>query len=115
MKDKWLELAKELAKDKVKTEEGLYALRYDLREANNHLIELGEEYIEYNLQKGNYDKDPNCLNRLTINELEAIVKTADFERYYPDKLFSYNKHFNYFDDEELSKTIDELFEKNIIQ
>ena len=114
MTDKWLELAKEIAGNRVKTEEGLYTLRYDLREINNHLIELGEEYIEYNLQNGNYDKDPYCENRLTINELEAIVKTADFEKYHPEKLFSYNKHFNYFDDEELSRTIDELYKEKII-
>ena len=114
MTDKWLELAKEIAGNKIKTEEGLFALRCDLREINNHFIELGDEYIEYNLKKGNYDKDPYCENRLTISELEVIVKTADFKEYYPDKLFSYNKHFNCFDEEELNRTINELFEKGIL-
>jgi len=114
MTDKWLELAKEIAKDKVKTEEGLFALRCDLREVNNHLIELGEEYIEYNLKKGNYDKDPNCLNRLSINELEAIVKTADF-KYYSTKLFEFKKDFNIFNNKELNKAINELFEKGILE
>ena len=71
MTDKWLELAKELAGDKIiKTEDGLFALRCDLREAYNHMIELGEEYIEYNLKKGNYDKDPKCKNRQSIYKLE---------------------------------------------
>ena len=114
MKDKYFELAKEIAQNKIKTEEGLYALRCDLREAYNHMIELAEEYIEFNIEQRNYDKDPNCLNRLSINELEAIVKTADFDEYYADKLFSYNKHFNCFDEEELNKVINELFEKEII-
>ena len=114
MTDKWLFLAKELAKDKIKTEEGLFALRCDLREAYNHMIPLGEEYIEYNLQKGNYDKDPNCKNRLTINELEAIVKTSDF-KYYSKKLFEFDRHFDVFNDNEVSAVIDELFEKNIIE
>ena len=115
MTDKWLELAKEIAGNKVKTKEGLFALRCDLREVNNHPIELGEEYIEYNLKKGNYDKDPYCENRLSINELEAIVKTTDFKQYYPDKLFSYNKHFDCFNNEELNRTIEELFKEEIIK
>ena len=114
MTDKWLELAKELGGDKIKTEEGLFALRYDLREAYNHMIPLGEEYIEYNLEKGNYDKDPNCKNRLTINELEAIVKTSDF-KYYSNKLFEYNKHFDYFNNDELNAVIDELFKRKLIE
>ena len=113
--DRWLELAKEIAKDKVKTEKGLFALRCDLREINNHFIELGEEYIEYNLQKGNYDKDPYCENRLSINELEAIVKVANFREYIPSKLFGFKEKFNCFDDRELSKVVSKLFEMNIIK
>ena len=114
MTDKWLELAKELGGDKIKTEEGLFALRYDLREAYNHMIALGEEYIEYNLQKGNYDKDPNCKNRLTINELEAIVKTSDF-KYYSNKLFEFDRHFDVFNDDKVNAVINELFKNGVLE
>ena len=114
MTDKWFIQAKELAGDKIKTEDGLFALRCDLREAYNHMIPLGEEYIEYNLQKGNYDKDPNCKNRLSINELEAITKMSDF-KYYSLGLFDFKKDFNLFDDDEVLKIIDELLKRNIIE
>ena len=114
MTDKWLIQAKELAGDKIKTEDGLFALRCDLREAYNHFIDLGEEYINYNLQKGNYDTDPNCQNRLSINELEVITNMSKF-KYFSTKLFEFKKDFNLFNDEEVAKIIDELLEKNIIE
>ena len=114
MTDKWLIQAKELANNRVKTEDGLLSLRYDLREIANHFIDLGEEYINYNIKKGNYDTDPNCENRLSINELEAITKMSDF-KYYSTKLFEFKKDFNIFNDDEVNAVIDELFEKNILE
>jgi len=109
-----VEAIKLAKKHGIKNLSGLLSLRNDIREVANHLIPLGEEYINFNLKNKFYDKDPFSYNRLHINELEAIAKRAKFEKYKPKELFTYNKHFDFFNEKELNQVIDELFEKEII-
>jgi len=64
MRDIYLEQAKELAKKyKISSEDAIFALRTDLREINNHMIPLGEVYVNYTLENNFYEKDPYCKNR----------------------------------------------------
>ena len=113
---KALELNKKF-NNKVKTLDGLMSLRDDIREVTNHIIELGEEYIKFNLQNGNYDKDPFCNNRLRIYELEELERAME-ER---PEIRSYKPHylFNYHDKDwhmkDINKIIDEMIKEGIIR
>jgi hypothetical protein len=119
--DNYLVEAIKLNKDnglKIKTIEGLLSLKLDLREIYNHGIELGEEYIYFNIDNKFYDKDPYCDNRLSINELEILEHTFhnnDLEliKFKPYQLFTYNKNRITF--ENASQIINDLIEKEIIK
>ena len=116
--DEYIVKAVELAKEyKIKTAEGLLSLRHDIREVINHFIELGEDYIQFNLEQNNYDKDPDCKNRLSIYELEelerAMEKRPEIRSYKPYYLFSYNKRR--IDSTNVDEVIDEMIKEKIIK
>jgi len=114
MLKKYLQKAKELAGNMDKTY--LYFLAIDLREIENHNINAGvyEPFIEFNLQRGLYEKDPFCKNRLTINEVNAIMEMGDFDYYDKDKLFCYKKHFDPFNPDEVREIIEKMKAEGIL-
>jgi len=112
---KALKLNKEF-NDKIKTLDGIMALRHDIREVNNHFIELGENYIDFNMKNGLYDKDPFAENRLSIYDLELLEmemsERPEIRSYKPYYLFTYkNKEIA----SDTAKVVDELIEKGIIK
>ena len=103
--------------NKIKTLDGLMSLRDDIREVANHIIELGEDYIDFNLKQNNYDKDPFCNNRLSIYELEelerAMEERPEIRSYKPYYLFTYNK--KRVDITNVDKIIDEMIREGIVR
>ena len=96
MRDIYLEQAKELAKQyNITNENAIFSLRTDLREINNHMIPLGEEYVNYALENNLYEKDPYCKNRPNLFDLEMLFFKIQEEginidsfKYNPNKLFT---------------------------
>jgi len=102
--------------NKIKTIDGLMSLKDDIRETENKYIELGYDYIDFNLQQGNYDKDPFCQNRLSIYEvaeLEEEMKKRGMKVYKPSLFFNYKRKIKAPD--ELDEIIDEMIKKGIIK
>ena len=97
--------------NKIKTIDGLMSLRDDIREVENKYIELGYDYIDFNLKQGNYDKDPFCENRLSIYEvaeLEEEMKKRGIKEYKPSLFFNYKRN-------EIDEIIDEMINEGIIK
>jgi len=117
MADKYLEKAKEIAGDKVKTKEGLFSLRNDLREAYNHFFpeppSIINDYIEFCLENKLYDIDPYAMARLKFYTLERLVKDVEFESYVPSELFTLKNIKT--DEKNFDGFVNELFEKRIIR
>ena len=93
MRDIYLEQAKKLAKKyKISSEDAIFSLRTDLREINNHMIPLGEEYVNYALENNLYEKDPYCKNRPNLFDLEMLFfKLQEIENFDINN-FKYNPH-----------------------
>ena len=101
--------------NKIKTIDGLMSLKDDIREIENKYIELGYDYIDFNLQQGNYDKDPFCKNRLSIYEvaeLEEKMREKGIKEYNPSLFFNYKRKIKAPD--ELDEIIDEMIDKKIL-
>ena len=103
--------------NKIKTLNGLISLRIDIREIINHMLdELAEDYINFNIKTGLYDKDPYCEARLSIYELEllerAMSERDEIRGYKPYYVFTYNDKRITFDN--VDKIIDEMIKKEII-
>jgi len=101
-------------KNKIKTANGLFSLRDDIREVYNHQIPLGEEYIDFNIENGYYDKDSDCNNRLNIHEFEIIIANANFEKYNPYRLFTFKYKEPIFYTN-IDEVVNELFKEQIIK
>jgi len=102
--------------NKIKTIDGLMSLKDDIREVENKYIELGDDYIDFNLKQGNYDKDPFCKNRLSIYEvaeLETAMEEREIKEYKPSLFFNYNKKRIKAPDD-LDEIIDEMINEKIL-
>jgi len=118
MADKYLEKAKELAKEFGLTDKsGIFSLRCDIREAHNHFFPntpiIILDYIEFCLRKNLYQVDPFAKNRLRFDTLERLVKEVDFDSYDSINLFLLKNVDNKQDD--FDEFVNELFEKRIIR
>ena len=104
--------------DKIRTIDGLMSLRDDIREIENKYIELGDDYIDFNLKQGNYDKDPFCENRLSIYEVaeleKAMEERKEIRTYKPSLFFNYNKK-RIKAPSEVDEIIDEMIKEGIIK
>jgi len=110
-------LRKNAQYNKIKTLNGLISLRTDIREVINHMLgELAEDYIDFNIKAGLYDKDPYCEVRLSIYELEllerAMSERDEIRGYKPYYVFTYSDERITFDN--VDKIIDEMIKKEII-
>jgi hypothetical protein len=115
----FINYAKEISQNKIKTEEGFKSLVDDIKDLdyinpqclkNKNESCIYKEYIIFNIYKGFYDKDPNCDERLSFKDLETIVFELKVE-------FDKSKLFNLSINESMRKynEIDiEIIEKYLI-
>ena len=102
--------------NKIKNIDGLMSLKDDVREVENKYIELGDDYIDFNIKVKNYDKDPFCENRLSIYEvaeLEIAMEERGIKVYKKSLFFNYKKKIKA--PSEVDEIIDKMLKEEIIK